>query len=87
MQEKLENYMRAISQGVIESAYQFEHELRVLCVFSEERSLELVQNRMSPLPYFADFQPVFYAKTLEEVGRDFMDGWRHFDGRRVPLFL
>lgn len=86
VEQKLETYLKAVSQAAFETTFAVEHEVRALFVFSEERALELLKIRVGALPYFEDFQTVFFAKTLDEVANDFLNNWQHFNGRRVLLF-
>ncbi len=86
LEQKLDTYLKAVSQAAFETTFAAEHEVRALLVFSEERALELMKKRVGALPYFKEFQTVFFIKTLDEVGDDFLNNWQHFNGHRVPLF-
>ena len=78
--------MRALDEEAIEETFNYPHRARVLFVFDDLRGLKLVVERMSKHPLFREFKTAFYAKTLDEIGIDFVDGWRHFCGERVSLF-
>ena len=46
-----------------------------------------LHHRMKKHPTFRDYAPYVFSKTLEEVERDFANGWQQFDQNEpVPLF-
>ena len=61
--------------------------VRVLAVFKHESTFKNVFERLASRSEFRPFSRHFVFKTLEELERDVVSGWRQLgEPGRVPLF-
>ena len=62
--------------------------VRVLAVFKHESTFKNVFERLASRSEFRPFSRHFVFKTLEELERDVVSGWRQLgEPGRVPLFV
>ena len=83
---QLEAYLVAIEENAIQKAYQFDKAVRILCVFDDQKALDLVRKRMEAHPGFAARARWFFLAPETATNADFIGAWQRISGEGVRLF-
>ena len=86
MLRQLEAYLVAIEENAIQKAYQFDKAVRILCVFDDQKALDLVRKRMEAHPGFAARARWFFLAPETATNADFIGAWQRISGEGVRLF-
>ena len=74
MHKQLEKHQQAQEEGAISLAYGLNLPYRVLLVFETDGAMQAVMRRIRDDALFAESEPYFAFKTLDEVKRDLTRG-------------
>lgn len=84
--EQLELHLRAMAEDVLPNHYQHPHANYLLSVYEHASTLRTTKERLCRYSIFKPFQAGFLFNSMEQVRKNFSEGWTDFAGQPSKLF-